>query len=581
MSSKRWLCSPLPDTGHEELAQALGVHPLVARILLARGVDAPGEGRRFLQPELEHLHDPFLLPDMRLAVQRIARAVQGGEKILVHGDYDVDGVCAAALLTRVLRVLKADVEPFVPHRRVDGYDLQVETVRKAAAAGVRLIVTADCGIVAFRAAQLTRELGVDLIVTDHHEPHPSGELPEAIAVVDPKRPDSDYPFSEICGTAVAYKLCTALLEELGVSSTKFRTAFLDLVALATCADCMPLQDENRVFVQHGVATMRQTNKVGLKSLMSVAAVTPEKLNTRSLGFALGPRINAIGRLDASAHALNLLLTAEVTEADALAQRLEQANRERQVEQERTLQEALRQAERFVDDRILVLASPKWHPGIIGIVASRIAETLCRPTIMVAVDEEAGSARGSCRSVEGFHIFEALNACREHLIRCGGHQAAAGFDMDPNQLPAFRELLQEIAASELDDELLQPTVRVDAEVPLHEIDVRLAHELRLLEPFGHGNPEPILMARGMRVLEQKRIPNKVQQSADHLKLRLDHPFLRGGLEALFWRAWPRAEECGVDQRIDACFTLELNSFNGHETAQLNLKDFRPADAVLPG
>ena len=576
MSSKRWLFSPPPQSGHEELAQSLGVTPLVAQILAARGVTSERHGRRFLQPDLEHLHDPFLLPDMRQAVQRLAQAVREGEKILVHGDYDVDGVCAAALLTRVLRVLKANVEPFVPHRRVDGYDLQVETVKRVAAEGVRLIVTADCGIVAFPAAELARELGIDLIITDHHEPHPSGELPPALAVVDPKRPDSEYPFSEICGTAVAFKLATALVEELGIPTTRFRTAFLDLVALATCADCMPLHDENRVFVQYGLETLRQTNKAGLKALMDSARITPEKLNTRSMGFALGPRINAIGRLDASAHALDLLLTSDAAEARSLAARLEQANTERQQEQEKTLQEAMRQAERFLDDRILVLASAKWHPGIIGIVASRIAEALCRPTIMIAIDEEIGSARGSCRSVEGFHVFEALNACREFLIRCGGHQAAAGFDMDPQHLPAFREMLQEIAATELDDELLQPSVRVDAEVPQSQIDIRLAHELRMLEPFGHGNPEPVLVTRGLQVLEQKRIPNKTTQAVDHLKLRLDHPLQRGGVEALFWRSWPRAEECAVDARIDACFTLELNSFNGHQAVQLNLKDLRAAE-----
>ena len=573
MASKRWLFpDPFPGST-ADLSRSLDVTPFTAGLLLQRGLTTETAARSFLEPRIESLHDPMLLPDADVAVERIARAVRNGEKILVHGDYDVDGVCAAALTTRVLRVLKANVEVFVPHRRVDGYDLQVESVKRAAASGVRLIITVDCGIVAFQAAEAARELGVDLIITDHHEPHPDGELPEALAVVNPKRPDSDYPFHELCGTGVAYKLCTALVTHLGVNSTAFQTAFLDLVALATCADCMPLLAENRVFVRWGLETLRKTNKAGLKALMNVASLSPEGVTTRSLGFVLGPRINAIGRLDASEHALNLLLTGDAAQAQSLAERLDQANRDRQVEQERILQEAMRQAERFVDDRILVLASEKWHPGIIGIVASKIAEALCRPTIMVAIDAETDTARGSCRSVEGFHIFEALNACREHLVRCGGHQAAAGFDIHPANLESFRRALQEVADSELDEELLQPSIRVDAELPLQALDMRLAKGLSMLETFGHGNTEPVFVTRQLQVLEQRRLAGRNGNGIDHLKLRVQHPSIRPGLDALFWRSWGRSEECPVDSHIDACYTLEVSSFNGHQSLQLNLKDLR--------
>jgi single-stranded-DNA-specific exonuclease len=571
MASKRWILPEESHTGHEALAARLGITPLVARLLQCRGLAGEDECGRFLHPHLDHLHDPFLLPDMRPAADRLARAIRDGEKILVHGDYDVDGVCAAALLTRVLRVLKANVEPFVPHRRVDGYDLQVETVKRVAAEGTRLIVTVDCGIVAFEAARAARELGVDLIVTDHHEPHPSGRLPDALAVVNPKRPDSDYPFTELCGTAVAYKVATGLLQHLEVSSTKFRTSYLDLVALATCSDCMPLVDENRVFVKWGLDTLKKTNKAGLKSLMHVAGLTPQSVTTRSLGFALGPRINAIGRLDASAYALNLLLATDAGEADDLAERLERANRDRQQEQERILQDAMRQAERFIDDRVLVLASAKWHPGIIGIVASKISESLCRPTVMVSIDEEGDTARGSCRSIAGFDMFEALNACREHVIRCGGHQAAAGFDIRPDNLPALREALQEIAAVELDDDLLEPCVHVDAELPIQALDLRLARELSMLEPYGHGNHEPVFVSRSLHVVDQRRLANRANNALDHLKLKVHHPNIRQGLEAVFWRSWARAEECPSDGRIDAAYTLEVHTYNGFQSLQLNVKD----------
>jgi len=576
MPAKRWVLPEGAPPEREAFAARLGVSPLLAGLLLQRGVAEEAAADRFLHPSLDHLHDPALLPDCGPAVERLVRAIEAGEKVLVHGDYDVDGVCAAALLTRVLRVLKANVEPFVPHRRVEGYDLRPETVRRVAAEGVGLIVTVDCGTVAFEAAEAAREAGVDLIITDHHEPHPDGRLPEAVAVVNPKRADSRYPFQELCGTGVAFKLATALVERLGVATPAFRTHYLDLVALATCADCMPLVDENRVFVKLGLESLRKTKKPGLRALMKEAEIAPAGLTTRSLGFQIGPRINAIGRMDAAAHALRLMLTGDDHEAGLLAARLEQANSDRQQEQERILQEAMRQAERFIEDRILVLASPKWHPGIIGIVASKITEALCRPTVMIALgDEEDATARGSCRSIEGFHIFEALHAARHHLIRCGGHQAAAGFDVAPENIEPLRETLREIAGRTLDEDLLQPRVRVDAEIDLPSLDFRVARELELLEPFGHGNHQPVFVARGMEVREQFRIASKIVNGPDHLKLKIRHPRQRFGLEAVFWRAWARAEECGPQSLLDACFTVELCQFNGYLNLQLNLVDL---DAV---
>jgi len=338
---------------------------------------------------------------------------------------------------------------------------------------------------------------------------------------------------------------------------------------------MPLLDENRVFVKLGLDTLRRTNKPGLLALMRVASLAPGDVTARSLGFSLGPRINAIGRLDAAEHALKLLLTQDEAEAKSLAERLDGANRERQQQQEQILQEALRQAQRFVDDRILVLASPKWHMGIIGIVASKLVEALCRPTVLVAIDEESGTARGSCRSVEGFDIFQALNACREHMIRCGGHQAAAGFDIRPEKLSVLREALQEIAAAELDEELLQPCVRVDAVLPITALNPRLADELARLEPYGHGNHEPVFLTQGVQVAEQRRLPNKAVGGADHLKLRVRHPENARGLDALFWRHWARCEECPPESAIDACYTVELNHYNGNRYLQLCLQDFQPA------
>jgi single-stranded-DNA-specific exonuclease len=575
MPARRWILPERPLSGREALADALGVSPFIAELLCARGLIDPELCGRFLKPHLDHQHDPLLLPDIEPAVERLIRAINEQETILVHGDYDVDGVCSAALLTRVLRVLKAKVEAFVPHRREDGYDLRPSNVQRFYDEGIRLILTADCGIIAFDAADKARELGVDLIITDHHEPDPDGRLPDALAVIDPHRPESDYPFAGLCGTGVAYKVASALVQRMGIDSPRFRTALLDLVALATCADCMPLTDENRLFVFHGLETLRRTNKTGLKALMRSAGLAPEAVSARSLGFVLGPRINAIGRMDAAAHALELLLTTEMDKAEFLAARLNEANRERQQQQEQILHDAMRQAEKFLDHSILVLASHRWHPGIIGIVASKIAESLCRPTILIAVDEESGMGRGSCRSIADFHIFDAVNECRRHVNRCGGHAAAAGFDIPVANIEAFRDALQEYAGAAMDTQILEATILIDQELPHEGVSLRVAQDLEALEPFGHGNPEPIFMTRALKVLNQRRIAGKTPNAADHLKLNLELSTTNRPLEAVFWRSWARVEECPVGSYIDACYSLEINPFGGNQNVQLNLKDFRPA------
>jgi single-stranded-DNA-specific exonuclease len=531
------------------------------------------EADRFLNPRLADLHDPGLLPDVEPAVRRLARAVREGEPILVHGDYDVDGVCATALVVRVLRALKANVQEFVPHRQEHGYDLRPATVRQKAAEGIRLILTLDCGVLAFEAADAAAEAGVDLVVTDHHQPAGDGRLPAALAVVNPKRADSTYPFPDLCGTGVAFKLCSALIQHLGVRSSRFDTAYLDLVALATCADCMPLRDENRVLVAHGLDALRRTNKVGLRALMQAAGLTPQRLNLRAVGFQLAPRINAIGRMDAAAHALSLLLTSDAGEAASLAERIEQANRTRQQEQERMLADALRQVERHLDDRVLVLASPRWHQGIIGIVAARLAETLHRPAILVSVNAEQGVGRGSCRSIAGFNIAVALQACSPHLRRFGGHAAAAGFDIDPDQIETFRSAMQDVALAQLQELSAGPVLEIEAELPLEALSLSLAQEIERLGPFGQDNPAPLLATRNLVVQQQSQLPSKSGPGPDHLRLRLAAAAQGRAITALFWRSAPRADECRQGARIDACYTLEVNTYNNLQSPQLVLTDVR--------
>jgi single-stranded-DNA-specific exonuclease len=611
----RWPTNSPATVAHRDerdaLARALGVTPTMAGLLIARGCEDADAAARFLQPELEHLHDPLLLPDADAAAERIAQAIQAGEKILVHGDYDVDGVTGAALLTRVLEVLGARVECFIPHRQEDGYDLRVATVQRVHAEGVRLIVTVDCGIVAFQAAEAARELGVDLVITDHHEPDPE-RLPDACAVVNPKRRDSTYPFPHLAGVGVAYKVATAVVRRMGQPEASFRKNFLDLVALGTVADCMPLVGENRVLVKFGLAALAATKKHGLRALLRSAGV--KELNARSLGFSLGPRINAVGRLDAAAHALNLLLTKDPAQAAELAEKLERCNRDRQAQQSRIFDEAMAQARemdecaRPGDDPggrpgggpsaclvhpppVLVLASATWHGGVIGIVASKLVEALGRPTVMIALDGELG--RGSARSVHGFHIFEALGRCRDHLVRVGGHQAAAGFDIEAARVPALREALAAVAAEMLppDGAALSPSIVVDDLLEPHEITLQLAQELALLEPCGHGNPEPRFGSRGLLLAEARRLTPRVAGTADHLLLKLSALGARrsaeknssspsterrapsAALSAVFWREGHRAAALAQGAALDLWYELEVDTYWGEPAVRLNVKELR--------
>jgi single-stranded-DNA-specific exonuclease len=576
------------------LAQELGVTPTLAGLLIARGCADVEAAHRFLHPSLDQLHDPFLLPDVEAAVERIARAVRDGERILVHGDYDVDGIAAAALMARVLRILNANVAVFVPDRHKDGYDLQVDTVRRVASEGVQLILTVDCGIVAFEAAEAARELGVDLIVTDHHEPHPD-RLPTAVAVVNPKRPGSNYPFPGLCGAGVAYKLAHALLRHMEVPDASFRRNFLDLVALGTVADCMPLLEENRVLVAHGVSVLRETRKPGLKALLQVAEV--KQVTARAIAFALGPRLNAAGRVGAAELALSLLLANDVWEARDLAQRLDRLNKERQQEQQRIQEEALELA-RELDPKVtpvVVLAASNWHAGIIGIAANKVAETLGRPAVLIAL--EGAQGRGSARSIPGFHIQEALARCSEHLLRYGGHEAAAGFDILAASVPAFREAITAVAAERISPEMLAPALDLDDVLEPEEITMALARELQLLEPCGNGNAWPLFGSRALPVHETRLLPAKVTGAADHLKLRLrltapgsetrsspstEHraPSTERSefAEAMFWRHGHLLPELEGQAAVDLCYRLEIDTYWGDERLRLNIHELRGSDTT---
>ena len=566
----RWEASPPRDAALvATLTGALRLPDAVCAVLVGRGHADPESAKRFLRPLLTHLHDPSLLADGPRAAARVARAVREGESILVHGDYDVDGICGTALLTRSLRAHGAHVTPFVPHRLRDGYDLSDAGLRAAVDARASLVVTADCGTVALEPLARAKELGIDVVVTDHHTVGPT--LPPAFAFVNPHRTDCTYPDKGLCGTGLAFKLAELVARELGADPGGVH-ALLDLVALATVADLVPLRDENRVLVKFGLRRFADSTVAGVRALLASAAVEPDTVTAGQLGFVIAPRINAAGRIGESADALQLLLTDDPDEAARLAGQLEGINRTRQDEDRRTLAEALELLEREYDedrDRGVVLAAEGWHPGVIGIVASRVVERIHRPTVLVALDGEKG--RGSARSIPGFHLYDALAACREHMGRFGGHSQAAGMDVARASIPALREAFNAEAHRRLGPGDLQPVLRADLDIGLAEIDLGLLHWLDYLGPHGIGNPRPVFLARGVR-LERARALKEV-----HLKVQLR----AGGstLDGIGFGLADRHPPEGLDGSLhDVLIKLERNEWRGVARPQARILDLRPSEGA---
>jgi len=563
----RWILPDPPDSERvAALAAELDLDPTLCALLVSRGVTEGHGARHFLRPLLDHLHPADLLPDAGCAADRILRAIRSGETILVHGDYDVDGICAAALFTRVLRALGARVAPFVPHRLKDGYDFGPAGLAAARAAGARLILTADCGVLAGATIARAAEEGIDVVVTDHHLPGP--ELPPAIAVVDPARPDSAYPERMLCGTGVAWKICGLLAERTG-TGTQALLPHLDLVAVATVADLVPLEGENRVLVRYGLRALARTEKPGLRALLRVTGLEQGSLDAGRLGFVLAPRINAVGRMGDAARGLELLLTDDPAEADELARLLDDENRVRQAEDRRTLEQALELlAESFDPERDygVVLAAQGWHPGVIGIAASRVVERIHRPVVMVALDGERG--RGSARSIPGFHLHDAIRACGAHLDRFGGHAQAAGMDLSATALPAFRAAFAAEARRRLEGQELRPRLRIDLDLPEHPVERRLLELLHYMGPHGIGNPRPLFLLRGARV----HAARAVGRGHLRLKLRKDPVRLDGIGFGLAERHPPQTLQGAP---WDVVLQLVLDRWRGNARVQARVLDLRPA------
>ncbi len=550
------------------LSQALGVSAVTARLLAIRGITDPDEASRFMNPTLDQLYDPFRLAGLECAADRLVQAIAARERIAVHGDYDVDGITSTVILRRAIELLGGDVGHFIPERLTDGYGLQPGTIDRLHAEGVKLIVSVDCGIRAPEAARRARQLGVDLIITDHHEP--DDELPDACAVVNPKRHDCTYPDKNLAGVGVALKLVQALCARAGKSA--WLPAFVKIASIGTLADVVPLVGENRVIAKLGLQMLTKgPHKVGLRALLEAAGLSGKTIDSYHIGFMVAPRINAAGRMSTPDIATRLLLAADESmaeEAKALAEQLEAENTRRRQED----QDILAKAKKIVDTdpevgarSVLVVAGDGWHRGVIGIVASKLVDAYYRPAIVLSIDGDM--AHGSCRSITGFNMLACLESCAPLMKRFGGHKAAAGLQIDTSRIKEFRQAVNDHADTILGPDDLRPSLWLDGPLALPDINERVMSEFAALAPFGPGNPRPKFHTGGVAVVDGPRLLKE-----RHLKMTLK----QNGriLRAIQWNAAER--EPGLTAKkdgVEIAYTIEENEYQGTKYVELRLEDFR--------
>lgn len=563
-SRTRWVIPAVEYEEAERLADLCGIHPLVARLLLVRGYETPEQIRAFLQEDGGSRHDPYLLDGMREAVETIRRALQEEKHIRIYGDYDADGITSTALMTWLMRELGAKFDTYIPHRVHEGYGLHREALDKAKQDGVDLIITVDTGISAYEEAQYAEALGIELVITDHHEP--PERLPQAAAVINPKKPNCSYPFKQLAGVGVALKLAQALMGEVPVR-------FIELAAVGTIADLMPLIDENRAIVREGLAAMQRSSSAGLRALFQVAGLEGREISAGHIGFAIGPRINASGRLTSADIALNLLITEDEQEAYELAKELDELNRDRQRIVDETLEEALQMLmDRYGDEAnlppVIIAAADHWNAGVIGIVAARLLERFYRPTLVFTSDPETGLAKGSARSIHGFDIYRALTECADLLDHFGGHQAAAGMTLSAERLEELQERLNTLASEQLTEEDYIPLTEVDLRCGLADCTIELIEQLERLAPFGIGNRSPKLLIPQATVKEMRKIGKEGQ----HLKLLLsDQTGLV--LDAVGFGYGHLQAHIAAQAKADVVGELQVNEWNGMRKPQLLIHDIR--------
>jgi single-stranded-DNA-specific exonuclease len=571
--NERWIINRTNPEYISYISNASSVSPAFAQVLINRGIKTPDDINDFLHPSAASFSDPFDLPDIHIALERIKAALDRSERVLIHGDYDADGLTATAIMFHALRAIGIDAHYFIPDRMAHGYGFNPPAVDMAKRSGVKLIITVDCGISSFDAASCAKREGIDVIITDHHEPVISNEspatrylLPEALAIINPKLGTRSSKLANLSGAGIAFKIAQSfsLDNELRFTGDD-SIALLDLAVLGTIADVVPLRDENRVIVSEGMKRINNAHRPGIRALRTVSGFDGRELRAGLLSFTMIPRINAAGRIGDTADVMKLFLSDSDGETISIADKLQKTNIERQQLEEKVYQEALSQLNEKGYDSAIVLCNKGWHIGVIGIVASRIAEEFFRPAFVFSLDNEI--AKGSARSIPSFDIYKGLSECKDILLSFGGHKQAAGVKLHVSNLSGFEEMINAVIKEAVGKDDFIPTIEIDAEVALSDVNTGLIKELSMLEPLGYGNPEPLLGARRLDIVNPRIVGN------NHLKLRLKQMSM--SIDAIGFDMGNLLGSLGLSVSVDAAFMPAINEWNGNRYMQLNLKAFRPS------
>lgn len=567
MQSKWEVVKPADPVLLDKIATQLNLPPQVAQILINRGIETPEAARLFFTGKTADLYDPFLMADMEAAVDRVIQALRKQEKIIIHGDYDVDGITAVSMLYLFLRDLGGQVSYYIPDRQAEGYGLSLSGIEESQRRGINLIISVDCGITSVTEVELAKKLGIDAIISDHHEPGPT--LPEAVAILDPKREDCSYPFSELAGVGVAYKLAQGILQKENLEST-YLERYLDLVAIGSAADIVPLINENRILVREGLERLNRNGNEGIKALIDTANFKRGNIQVGNIVFGLAPRINAVGRLGSAERAVRLLITRDYNRALSIAAVLERENRKRKEIDNKTLNEALQKIAREYDPEkhsVIVLSRERWHPGVVGIVASRIVEKYYRPTVMITIED--GIGKGSARSIPGFDLFSAIRECSDLLEQYGGHKYAAGLTIRADCIDEFKERFNKAASLVITEDDFIPKLDIDAEIELDEITPEVVRTLRDFAPFGPKNMKPNFASYGLDVVGVPKIVG-----TNHLKFKVRQPS-SGGLvfDVIGFNLGHLLPLTENPRGLDMVYNIEENEWMNQINLQLCAKDLR--------
>ena len=557
--NKKWECYQNDEEKVEKISKEFNISKLVASILTNKGLESKEEIEKFLNPTRKDFYDPYLLPDMNIAVNRIINAIEKKEKMIIYGDYDVDGITSITVLKKFLLERGAVVDDYIPNRLDEGYGLNKDAIKKIAEEKYTLMITVDCGISGIEEVDYANSLGIETIITDHHEQ--AEILPNALAVVDAKRKDNKYPFNQLAGVGVVFKLIQAIGGRLNLEEKEY-LKYLDLVCVGTISDIVPLVDENRVIAKLGLKLVEVTKNIGLRTLLN--SMGYQKIDSTCVSFGIAPRINACGRMGHQEEALNLFLTEDIQEAEIITKKLNEYNRQRQEKERKIFEEALEMIKEEGDNKsCIILAGENWHHGVIGIVSSKVTEMYFKPSILICMEGDIG--KGSGRSIPGFDLHEALTKCNDHIDRFGGHSMAIGISVKKDEFPKFKEQFEEYANNSNIDGIT-PVIYIDKEILLKNISRESIKELELLEPFGEANKMPLFLYKNLKIQSIRALSD-----GKHLKLTLKDDNCM--IDAIGFNMGALSSEYLIGNKVDVVGTLEINSFNNMHSIQINLKDIR--------